>query len=120
MLRYPKNFRESDTIVYFLVYWPFDLRSSHLREERMRGLDGVIFETAVAVPIRGAIYTWNSDGSHGAYALLRRSEGHSVFFKCWTISLLYMWYRFVYEKFYGGKFDACANSVYQALSPQRA
>ena len=55
MLRYPKNLRESDTIVYFLVYLPFDLHSSRFHEEGMAGLDGSIFErdleAAVATPI---------------------------------------------------------------------
>ena len=66
MLRYPKNLRGSDTIVYFLVYLPFDLYSSRSCEERMAGLDGSIFgrdfKTAVAVPIDGGIWTWNRDG----------------------------------------------------------
>ena len=57
MLRYPKNLRGSDTVVYFLVYLPFDLYSSRFCEERMADLDGLIFErdfeTAVAMPIGG-------------------------------------------------------------------
>ena len=55
MLRYPKNIRGSDTIVYFLVYLPFDLYSSRFRKERIASLDGSIFErdfeAAIAVPI---------------------------------------------------------------------
>ena len=55
MLRYPKNLRGSDTIVYFLVYLPFDLYSSRFHEEGMAGLEGSIFKrdfkAAVAMPI---------------------------------------------------------------------
>ena len=86
MLHYPKNLRGSDTIVYFLVYLPFDLYSSCFCEDRMGGLDGSIFEwdfeIAVAVPIGGGIWTWNSDGSRLARELSQRSGGHSVFFTC--------------------------------------
>ena len=68
--------RGSATIVYFLVYLSFDLYSSRSREERMAGLDGSIFErdfeTAIAVPIGGGIWTWNSNGSHLARSLLQR------------------------------------------------
>ena len=86
MLHYPKNLRGSDTIVYFLVYLPFDLYSLRFHKERMAELDGSIFErdfeTAVAMPIGGGIWTWNSDGSHLAHVLLQRSGGHSVFLPC--------------------------------------
>ena len=86
MLWYPKNLRGSDTIVYFLVYLPFDLYSLRFCKERMAGLDGSIFkwdfETAAAVPIGGGMCTWNSNGSHLARALSQRSGGHSVFFRC--------------------------------------
>ena len=82
MLRYPKNLRASDTIVYFLVYLPFDLYSSRFCKERMADLDGSIFETAVAMPIGGGIWTWNSNGSHLDCALSQRSGGHSVLFTC--------------------------------------
>ena len=61
MLHYPKNLRGSDTIVNFLVYWPFDLPSSSFHKERMVGLDRSIFErdfeTAVAMLIGGGFWT---------------------------------------------------------------
>ena len=39
MLRYPKNLSGSDTIVYFLVYLPFDLYSSRGENGRLRRID---------------------------------------------------------------------------------
>ena len=52
----------------------------------MADSDGSIFErdfeTAVAMPIGGGTWTWNSNGSHLACALSQRSGGHSVFFTC--------------------------------------
>ena len=44
MLRYPKNLRVSDTVVYFLVYLPIDLYSSRSRVLGMAGLDGSTFK----------------------------------------------------------------------------
>ena len=120
MLRYPKNLRGSDAIVHFLVYLPFDLYSSRFRKERMAGLiDKSIFERDFeTVPIGGGIWTWNSDGSHLARALSQRSGGHSIFFT--YVGSFHYYTRgkdSCMENFtvVYGKFDACTNSVYQAL-----
>ena len=123
MLHYPKNLRGLDTIVYFLVYLPFDLYSLRFREERMAGLDGSIFkrdfEAAFAMPI-GNGFRLGTAMARIARAIAKVRRSFCILYFCWTVSLLYMWQGFVYGKFYShfyGKFDACTNSVYQALSP---
>jgi hypothetical protein len=44
MLRYPKNIRGSDTIVFCLVYLPFDLNTLSSLNPEVIGMDGSIFE----------------------------------------------------------------------------
>ena len=44
MLRYPKNLKGSDTIVFCLVYLPFDLNTLSSRDQEVIGIDGSTFE----------------------------------------------------------------------------
>ena len=90
----------------------FDLYSSRFLKERMAGFDGSIFEwdfaTAIAMPIGGGIWTWNSNGSHLARALSQRSGGHSVFFTCVALFHYYTYGKDSRTEFHGcfyEKFD---------------
>jgi hypothetical protein len=44
MLSYPENLRGSDTIVFFLVYLPFDLNILSSRNPEVTGMDGSTFK----------------------------------------------------------------------------
>ena len=58
-----------------------------------------------------------------AHAIAKVKRSSRILYTCWTVSLIStimhvvtVHVREIYGSFYG-EFDACANSVYQALSP---
>ena len=82
MLRYPKNLKGSDTIVFCLVYLPFDLNTLSSRDQEVIGIDGSTFEQDFKVTRNMDRWkTSNSVGPPLARGQALRSEGHSVFFR---------------------------------------
>jgi hypothetical protein len=85
MLHYPKNLRGSDTIVFFLVYLPFDLNTLSSRDPEVIGMDGSTFERDFEVARKtlscGSTKNFEQRGSALARGQPLRSEGHPVFFR---------------------------------------
>ena len=124
-LHYPKNFRGSDTILLsILALWPLFLVLLRVENGRLRRID---FRAKLRGSLLPCWLVMDLDlkqrwlAFSACYCKGQEIIPYSLpMLDCFTIIHVA---RICVRKFYGcscRKLDACANSVYQALSPQRA